>query len=98
MPNCSMIELAHCRSVLVRAIKGLSREGLEFQLFHDSKSIGELLLHVAGFEFAIVSGVRLLAGHTPNHRLWREVKSGFSREAGFPSPKGRPLDAYIEAL
>lgn len=98
MPNCSMNELEHCRSVLLRRIKGLSREQLEFHIFPDSKSIGEILLHVAGFEFAIVSGTRLLAGHTPDHHLWRKLKPGFSRETGFPPPKGRSLDDYIEAL
>ena len=98
MLNCSMNELEHCRSVLLRTIKGLSRERLEFRIFPDSKSIGELLLHVAGFEFAIISGPRLLAGHTPDHRLWRKLKPGFSRETGFPPPSGRSLDDYIETL
>ena len=55
-------------------------------------------MHVAGFEFLIISGVRLLAGHTPEHHLWRKLKPGFSREAGFPRPKGRSLNDYIEAL
>jgi DinB superfamily len=93
-----MNELEHCRAVLLRMIKDLSREQLDFQVLPDSKSIGEILLHVAGFEFAIVSGNRLLAGHTPEHHLWRKLKSGFSREAGFPPPKGRSLNDYIDAL
>jgi DinB superfamily len=93
-----MNELEHCRSVLLRVLNGVSKEQLDFQVFPDSKSIGELLLHVAGFEFLIVSGARLPAGHTPHHRLWHKLKLGFSREAGLPPPKGRSLDDYMEAL
>src|SRR6478672_10103642 len=84
MSKSSVNELEHCRSVLLRVLKSLSNEQLDFQIFPDSKSIGELLLHVAGFEFLIISGVRLLAGHTLEHHLWRKLKPGFSREAGFP--------------
>jgi hypothetical protein len=93
-----MNELEHCRSVLLRVLEGVSNEQLDFQIFPDSKSIGELLLHVAGFEFLIISGLRLQDGHTVHHHLWHKLKPGFSREAGFPPPKGRSLDDYLEAL
>lgn len=90
-----MNELEHCRSVLLRVLEGVSNEQLDFQIFPDSKSIGELLLHIAGFEFLIISGLRLQAVH---HPLWHKLKPGFSREAGVPPPKGRSLDDYLEAL
>jgi DinB superfamily len=98
MSNCSVNELEHCRSVLLRVLKGISDEELDFQIFPDSKSIGELLLHVAGFEFLMVSGAHLLAGHEAHLHLWHNLKLGFSREAGWPPPKGRSLKDYLEAL
>jgi hypothetical protein len=98
MPKCSVNELEHCRSVLLRVLKGMSNEQLDFQIFPDTQSIGELLLHVAGFEFLIISGACLLVGHTPDHHLWYKLKPGFSRQTGFPPLKGRSLDDYIEAL
>jgi len=94
-----MNELEHCRSVLLRVLAGTCNEQLDFQIFHDSKSIGELLLHIAGFEFLIILGARLLTGDTAHHHhLWHKLKPGFSREAGFLPPKGRSLDDYLEAL
>ena len=98
MPNSSVSELEHCRSVLLRVVKSLSNEQLDFQVFPDAKPIGELLLHVAGFEFLMVSGAKLLAEGAPDHRLWLKLKPGFAREAGFPPPQGRSLDDYLAAL
>lgn len=92
--NSSVRELEHCRSVLLRVLKGLSNEQLDFQIFPDAKPIGELLLHVAGFEFLMVAGARFLAGSKPENDLWRKLKSGFAREAGFAPPKGYPLEFY----
>lgn len=96
--EASMKELEHCRAVLLRVIEGLSSKQLDFLMFPDSKSVGEMLLHVAGFEFLMFSGAGLLCGDSPNHQLWHKLKPGFSREAGFPPPKGRSLDDYIAAL
>ena len=92
--NSSVREFEHCRSVLLRVLKGLSNEQLDFQIFPDAKPIGELLLHVAGFEFLMVAGARFLAGSKPENDLWRKLKSGFAREAGFAPPKGYPLEFY----
>ena len=98
MTYSSVNELEHCRAVMLRVLKGLSSEQLDYQIFPDAKSIGELLLHVAGFELLMVSGAGFLAGATPDHRLWHKLKLGFSREAGFPPPKGRSVDDYLKAL
>jgi hypothetical protein len=98
MLESSMKELEHCRAVLLRVIEGLSSQQLDFLMFPDSKSVGEMLLHVAGFEFLMVSGAGLLCGDSPDHHLWHKLKPGFSREAGFSPPKGRSLDDYIAAL
>jgi len=54
MPEANVSELAHGRSILLRVIRNLPAEQLDFLVFPDSKSVGESLLHVAGFEFLMV--------------------------------------------
>jgi hypothetical protein len=90
--------LSHFRHVLLRVIGGLSNEQLDFLVFPDSKSIGESLLHVAGFEFLMVSAAALVIGNEPDLGIWHKLKPGFSREVGFPAPKGYALDHYLEIL
>jgi uncharacterized damage-inducible protein DinB len=98
MLEASMNELQHSRSVLLRAIKDLSNKQLDFLLFPDSKSIGEILLHMAGFEFLMISAGSLLTNGKPDLGIWQKLKPGFSREGGFPAPKGYALDHYFAAL
>jgi uncharacterized damage-inducible protein DinB len=98
MLEASMNELQHSRSVLLRAIKDLSSKQLDLLLFPDSKSIGEILLHMAGFEFMIISAGSLLANEKPDLGIWQKLKPGFSREGGFQAPKGYALDHYLDAL
>jgi hypothetical protein len=98
MPKTIMNELEHSRGVLVRAIKGLSNKEIDFLIFPDSKSIGELLLHVAGFEFLMVSAGSLLTKGELDLSIWHKLKPGFSREGAFPAPKGYPLDHYLRVL
>jgi len=96
--DSSVLELQHCRLVLLRVLKDTSNEQLDFQIFPDSKSIGELLLHVAGFEFLMVSSAALLAGDMPDYHLWQSLKPGFAREAGSSPPRGRSLKGYLDTL
>ena len=93
-----MNELEHSRGVLVRAINNLSTKEIDFLIFPDSKSIGELLLHVAAFEFLMVSASGLINKEEPDLDIWHKLKPGFSREGGFPGPKGYPLDHYLRVL
>jgi hypothetical protein len=91
-------ELEHGRHVLLRVIRGLSKERLDFLLFPDTKSIGETLLHVAGFEFLMFSAATLVIGNEPDLSIWHKLRPGFSREGGFAAPKGYALDHYLEIL
>jgi len=91
-------ELEHGRRVLLRVIKNLSNEQLDFLVLPDSKSIGEILLHVAGFEFLMISAERLVTKDKSDLSLWHKLKSGFSREGGFAAPKGYALGYYLELL
>ena len=90
--------LKHSRSVLLRVIEGLSDEQLDFLVFPDSKSVGEILLHIAGFEFLMISAAGLAIGNEPDFSMWHKLKSGFSREARFTAPRGYGLDHYLEIL
>lgn len=98
MVESGLKSLQHCRAVFLRVVDGLSNDQLDFLMFPESKSIGELILHVAGFEFLMISEAGLLGGDTPDYRLWHRLKPGFSRETGFPLPRGRPLGDYIQAI
>jgi len=98
MSSSSASKLEHCRAVLLRVVNGLSNEQLDFLLFPDSKSLGETLLHIAGFEFLMIAGAGYQASGTPDHRLWQRLKPGFSREAGFPPPRATQLDDYVDLL
>jgi hypothetical protein len=40
---------------LLREVKDLGPEQLDFLVFSNSKSIGEMLLHIAAFEFLMIS-------------------------------------------
>jgi hypothetical protein len=55
MRRPGIIELEYCRSVLLREVKDLGPEQLDFLVFSNSKSIGEMLLHIAAFEFLMIS-------------------------------------------
>src|SRR5262249_5743979 len=98
MLKSSVSELERCRSVLLRVVKGLSTEQLDFQSLPDAKPIGELLLHIAAFEFLMISGASPHAEEVSDPYLWPRLKLGFAREAGLPPPKGRSLDDYLTAL
>lgn len=75
MLETNLNELEHSRSVLLRVSKGLSNEQLDFLVFPDSKSIGEILLHVAGFEFLMISATGLAIGNEPDFSIWHKLKS-----------------------
>ncbi|MEM1199480.1 MAG: hypothetical protein AAGI06_09245 [Pseudomonadota bacterium] len=90
--------LHHNRSILLRVIQKLDLEALDFLLFPETKSIGELLMHVAGFEYAMVFSLKAGQGQEIDFDLWEELKPGFSREAGFSGPSGFELDIYTQIL
>lgn len=90
--------LAHCRSVLARVTAGLTIEDLDHRHFPDAKSNGEILLHIAGFEFLTIAVAEQARGETPDLALWLRLKPGFAREAGFVPPQCRSLDEYFQSL
>ena len=98
MGGPGMAELEYCRSVLLRAVKDLRTEQLDFLVFPDSKSIGETLLHIGGFEFLMISVSAFKNGRDPDDDLWRILQPGFSREAGFAAPRDYPLKHYLDLL
>jgi hypothetical protein len=98
MRRPGIIELEYCRSVLLREVKDLGPEQLDFLVFSDSKSIGGMLLHIAAFEFLMVSVSAFQRGSNPDHSLWRVLKPGFSREAGFRPPRDHPLAHLIQPV
>lgn len=91
-------ELSHCRAVLIRVTAGLDVDALDHKHFPDAKSNGEIMLHIAGFEFLIVATAQLMRGTAPDTALWPHLKPGFAREAGYASPQGRSLADYLERL
>jgi DinB family protein len=90
--------LAHCRTVLARVTAGMTVDDLDHRHFPDAKSNGEVLLHIAGFEFLVIASAQLARGEKPNVSLWPTLKPGFAREAGFAPPHRRGLDDYFQAL
>jgi hypothetical protein len=94
----SLAKLNYCRAVLVRVTAGLTIKELDHCHFPDSKSNGEILLHIAGFEFLIVACGQSTAGDRPDGALWSALKPGFAREAGFAPPRLRSLDEYFQLL
>jgi hypothetical protein len=98
MREPGVAELEYCRSVLLRAVKDLCTKQLDFLIFPDSKSIGEILLHIAGFEFLMISVSAFKHGRNPDYDLWRILKPGFSREAGFLPPREYTLKHYLDVL
>jgi hypothetical protein len=76
----------------------LKVEDLDFRAFADAKSNGEILLHVAGFEFLLIACARKARGETFDGSVWPSLKAGFAREAGFAPPTGRDLGAYFQLL
>lgn len=90
--------LGHHRAILMRAINGLDMPTLDYRIFPESKSIGEMLFHIAGFEFIVVSSIQLDNGNPVDVDLWHTIKPGFAREGGFQTPNGFELDRYITAL
>ena len=91
-------QLAHCRAVLTRVTASLTVEDLDYRHFPDAKSNGEILLHIAGFEFVAICVAGLARDEAPDLALWPRLKPGFAREAGFLPPQGLELDTYIESL
>ena len=98
MRRPGIIELEYCRSVLLREVKDLGPKQLDFLVFSNSKSIGEMLLHIAAFEFLMISVSAFQRSSNPDHSLWRVLKPGFSRESGFRPPRDHPLEHYLDVL
>jgi hypothetical protein len=94
----ALASLAHCRAVLARVTAGLTVEELDHCHFPDSKSNGEILLHIAGFEFLIIASAQAAMGAARDGSLWPALKAGFAREAGFAPPRRHSLDEYLGLL
>jgi len=91
-------DLEHCRSVLLSVLGEPETAQLDFLLLPDSKSAGETVLHIAGFEYLLISLACLHNGQEPDHELWRPLRSGFAREGGFAAPRGLPFAHYRDLL
>ena len=96
--EAAIARLSHCRDVLVRVTAGLEIEALDYRPFPDAKSNGEILLHIAGFEFLMVAVAQAARGEQVDCLPWPGLKAGFAREAGFSPPTGRSLGDYIARL
>jgi len=96
--DAAIADLTHCRSVLVRVMAGAGVEELDYRAFPDAKSNGEILLHIAGFEFLVLAAARLARAERIDPETWTRLKSGFAREAGFTPPTGRELSTYLGHL
>lgn len=96
--DAAIAGLMHCRSVLVRVTAGLGVAELDYRAFPDAKSNGEILLHIAGFEFLVLAAARVARRERIDPEPWAQLKSGFAREAGFTPPTGRELNAYLGHL
>jgi len=94
----SMANLSHCRAVLLRVTAGLGVAELDYRAFPDSKSNGEILLHIAGFEFLTIASALCARGGHLDTSPWPALKGGFAREAGFAPPEGRSLQDYVACL
>lgn len=94
----AIAELAHCRAVLIRVTAGLRVEDLDYRQFADSKSNGEILLHIAGFEFLTIATAQPTDEARLDASLWARLKPGFAREAGFAPPQAHTLDDYLGML
>ncbi len=90
--------IEHARDSLLRIIEKTDEADVERKLFPNSKSIGEILLHIAGFEFVVTEALPEKIGMPSDMALWSRIKTGFAREAGFSEPSGLQLADYAAAL
>jgi hypothetical protein len=88
----------YCRSVLLSVVGEPKTAQLDFLLLPDSKSTGEIILHIAGFEYLLISLACLHKGQEPDYELWQPLKPGFAREARFAAPRGLPFAYYRDLL
>lgn len=94
----SLTGFDHCRGVLLRVTAGLTEDELDYGAFSDTKTIGEILLHIAGFEFLIIAGSQMLGRQPVDFSSWGQLRAGFAREAGFAPPRGDRIEAYADLL
>ncbi|MEM9016451.1 MAG: hypothetical protein AAGC68_05510, partial [Verrucomicrobiota bacterium] len=97
-PKDSYAALEHCSSVLRRVTVSMEDESMDWLVLPDAKSIGEIFLHMAAFEFLMISAIKRKAGKEIDHELWQQLKAGFSREAGFDPPAGISKEDYFELI
>lgn len=97
-PAHCIADLAHCRAVLIRVTAGLQVDDLDYRQFADAKSSGEILLHIAGFEFLAIAAAYPAGRDSVDPSLWTRLKSGFAREAGFSPPRTHTLDECLGLL
>jgi len=96
MKECS--DLKHVREILTRHTANLSIDELDWLATPKSKSIGETLLHISGFEFLIICAIKLGKSQTFDTTLWHDLKPGFAREAGFEAPRNSEKETYSNLL
>ncbi len=96
MEECS--DLKHVRDILKRHTANLSIDELDWLATPKSKSIGETLLHISGFEFLIICAIKLGKSQKFDTTLWHDLKPGFAREAGFEAPRNSVQETYSNLL
>ncbi len=96
MEECS--GLKHVREILDRHTDNLSIGEIDWLVTPKSKSIGETLLHISGFEFLIVCAIKMGKSQTFDAALWHDLMPGFAREAGFEAPRNSVPNVYSNLL
>ncbi|MBA3995088.1 MAG: hypothetical protein C0469_16340 [Cyanobacteria bacterium DS2.3.42] len=86
------------REILDRHTANLSIGEIDWLVTPKSKSIGETLLHISGFEYLIVCAIKLGKSQTFDAALWHDLKPGFAREAGFEAPRNSVPNVYSNLL
>jgi hypothetical protein len=91
-------DLAHCRASLLRFVEQLDQDQLDRKIFPTAKSLGEMLLHIAGYEFLVNAALEDGDHLQRNAAMWSRLKPGFAYEAGFAPPIGLSTADYRAVL
>jgi hypothetical protein len=90
--------LDRVRGVTLRHLRPLSQDAIDWLPLPDAKSIAELALHIAGFEYLAVAAVRRAQHLTWRSDVWPGLAGGFAREAGFEPVCGLSCRSLVERL
>jgi hypothetical protein len=96
MSDLALVE--ETRRRLLRDLRKVCPEAMEFQPVPGVRTIAESLLHVAAVEFVFAMALALREGRNVAIDLWDEVKAGLATEIGYNPPREALLEHCTDRL